>query len=137
MVIPNVQPARLMPGLLVQWTPAHDLFVAQVLDVSATTIDTWYATNADVMRKWPANEPYRALLDFSFAEQIYVTPRAKAYAERLFGLRPDLKGRMALLIRPSVAAQSVQFFVHRHSNKGVIGSAFFDRDKAMAWLAGS
>ncbi len=131
---PNAQPVHLTPGLRVQWTAVHDLFITQITDVSASTIDSWYADNANVMDKWPKDEPCRALLDFAFNERIYVTPRAKAYAEGLFSLHPGLNGRVALLSRPSLSAESIQRFVRQQSNKGVMGAVFFDRNKAIAWL---
>ncbi len=130
----NDQAVQVTPSLRIEWTPIHDLFISQITDVAASTIDSWYTTNVNVINKWPEDEPLRALLDFAYDDHIYVTPRAKAYAERLFRLRPGLKGRVALLIRPSISAQSIQLFAHRHTNSAVMGAVFFDRDKALAWL---
>ena len=124
LITPHVVLDRYFRGRLVAFT---------VTDAKQLTIDAWANTVGREMRNWPTHQPYLALHDLS-SPQIVVTPYARARAQELYAIRPELQGRIAVVLPQTFAAQLIQLFVKNQRQGNLVTEMFLDRQEALAWL---
>lgn len=122
---------ELMPGLTRE--SFHD---GRIAVWSATTstkevIQAWFDYSRQEMQDWPAEHQYLALLDMS---RVILTPFGREKAAELTEVRPDLGGRVAIVISASSIGHLTRLFVNRSLNKNRERRVFYSREEAIQWL---
>lgn len=119
-------------GLERQWLHDGKILMITVSESSHETMDTGYQVLHESIEEWPAERPYLLLLDTARG---LLTPYGKTKMVELGNLRPELKGRVAVIVAPSTWGHMISFFVNRvmpkHTRERRV---FFSRDVAIQWL---
>lgn len=99
---------------------------------SKEVTEKWYANSREVLESWTdLNRPYLALLDMS---RVVLTPFGRAKASDLAEVRPEIKGRVAIVVSASTMGHMTRLFVDRSLDKTRERRVFFSRDDALRWL---
>ncbi len=85
---------------------AEDILCYRFSDSNRTTVDWWARDLRRELRKWPADRPFRLLLDLR-AEQLTVGLYALRRARELSQLRPDMAGQTAVVAGNLLTARIV------------------------------
>ncbi len=130
------QVERLSRAVTREWLCDGQIVAYTVTDAHRESVDTWAnAFKADIMN-WPLDRPFRVLHDFS-AQRAVSTPYARTHAQELVLLRPEIKGRAALVLSGSLVNSLIHVFLNRQSESTPrVRKTFLSRDQAIAWLLG-
>lgn len=119
-------------GLEISWVHDGKILQFAVSELTHDTLNTGAEILRDSIEQWPIERPYLLMLDTSRG---VLTPYGKTKMVELGNLRPELKGRVAVIVAPSAWGHMTSFFVNRvmpkHTRERRV---FFNRDVAMQWL---
>lgn len=109
--------------------------VAYLLSVvNNDAIQTLLAQATEVVRAWPADKPYLALVEFAHHFNVDFG-RFMPGALELVKLRPELVGKTAYVIPATAPRKHIQQFLEDSFGQGTRPFALFsDRHAAIAWL---
>ncbi len=128
------QVEQLSQGVTREWLCDGQIVVYAVLDVRRESIDTWVDAFTTDLMNWPADQPFRVIHDFS-APGAVTTPYARARAQEIVDVRPEIKGRAAVVLSASVFNSLIHLFLNRQSNSTPrVRKTFMSREAAIAWL---
>jgi|FLYN01.1.fsa_nt_gi hypothetical protein len=102
-------------------------------DTTTATIDAWASDLIQEIEAWTTDRPWRLLLDIRLHGNIvstYALRRAREIAHR----RPELPGRLAILIGSRLAAQIISIALRGAPNTFRRRSFFVSEALAIAWL---
>ncbi len=102
-------------------------------DTTTRTVDAWAADLTHELESWPSDRPWRLLLDIRMKGSV-VSPYALRRAREIARLRPELAGRLAILIGSSLAAQIISIALRRAPNSYRKRACFANEVMATAWL---
>lgn len=119
-------------GINREWLYNRQVVVLTFWSSSRETVDAWANVGKELMENWPQDRPYLCLLD---ASRIVLTPYARKVAADLTAVRPEMQGRIAVVVAASTLGHIIRLFANhpslkRHRERRV----FFSRDVGLDWL---
>lgn len=127
------EPETLAPGLQRFCLHEGRIVVLRGSGTSHQAVDAWAAAVKELFEGWQTGEELRLIHDFSGAT---LTPYAAKRAREVTGLRPELGGRIAVIVSRSALGHIIRIFVNRTAQKTARERrVFFDIDEALKWLA--
>ncbi len=120
-------------GISYQWLDEQHLLKFVLLDVSRETVDKWYSFLTEVLQNWPVERPYRVLYDMR-RENVIFTPYIREKASEINLLHPEVKGRIAIVLKPNVTAYLVRLFARVRRRSSRVTVLFFTEEEALLWL---
>lgn len=124
LISPHIHYSTLRSGLIMKFV---------VDDVTRATVDAWYKFLTERIEQWVREQPYLVLYDLR-SPRVSMTPYLRERAAILNVLRPDVCGRIAILISPSPAAYLMMAFARLRSHASREARIFFVEDAAVRWL---
>lgn len=120
-------------GISYQWLDEKHLLKFVLVDVSRETVDKWYNFLTEVLQNWPVERPYRVLYDMR-RENVTFTPYIREKAGEINALRPEVKGRIAIVLKPNATAYLVRLFARVRRRSSRVTALFFTEEEALLWL---
>jgi hypothetical protein len=113
---------------------SNDNTVSCQKSVSQPALDKWYDFVAEILTTMPPDQPYLVIYDLTHPA-VGLTPYLRERANQLNSIRPEVGGRIALLMKHTPAAHLFQLFarMRRRKSRREI-QIFFDEQKAIRWL---
>lgn len=102
-------------------------------DILTGAVDDWADDMSNELLNWPADKTWRMLLDVRVNGGV-VGSHGLSRARELSKLRPELKGRLAVLINSTIGAQVISTAMRATSNENRKRMVFASQRTAMAWL---
>ncbi|MCC7449677.1 MAG: hypothetical protein IT324_19820 [Anaerolineae bacterium] len=132
---PTNSPAieQLSPTLSREWIADGHIVVYTLQDGTRTTIDRWVKAFTADIAAWPEDRPFLVIHDFS-ARQVTTTPYGREGGDKLVNVRPEVKGRVAVLLPKTIAAHLIRLFLDQHTKGGRERRIFTSREDAIKWL---
>lgn len=124
---------EIVPGLVVEWLSDKCIVViTNKGGASRSFVDAWINTLSDIMHQWPAGRPFLLLQDLSDKTNA-VTVYSRERAAALYKVRPELAGRVAVVVAQSLTTQLVRLFLRVRQNNLKI-EMFYSREQGLDWL---
>lgn len=120
-------------GVSYQWLDEKRILKFVLRDVSRDTIDKWYSLLFDLIKNWPAEQPYLVLYDMR-QENVTMTPYLRQKASEMNELRQEVKGRIAVVLQPNMTVYLLRFFVRMRRRSSRVTSLFLSEEAALQWL---
>ena len=119
-------------GFTVERLAEGKIIAYRFTDIFRPTVDAWAESIRTEYGMWE-HPVLRTLLDLRPAGNI-ISPYAINSARPLAQLRPELRGRLAILINNRIAAQIMSAAIRANLNANRRRLLFADDQSAMAWL---
>jgi hypothetical protein len=120
------------PAYTKEWLQNNRILCYRLLNTQRKTIEDWESDLSQEILGWPPDKTWRLMIDVS-AERI-VSAYALVRARKIANLRPELHGRLAVLIRDPLAAQIISMAIRNAPNRYRQRSAFANEALAIGWL---
>jgi hypothetical protein len=101
--------------------------------VERTAVDKWYATVEEKIKGWSVDQPYLAMYDLAHKD-VGFTPYMRHKAASINDLRPEVRGRIALVLTRGPVGYLLMIFARVRARASRQLQVFFDRKAATAWL---
>lgn len=102
--------------------------------VHRAAADAWFEDLSAFILAWPADQPYCALLDVRGREHL-ISAQAYSVARQMTYLRPELPGRVAVLVGRGIIAPVMNALIRNtiagHARQRLL---FSTEEMALAWL---
>lgn len=121
------------PGYDKGWLADGRVLCFRFRDLKPATVDGWARDLTAELTGWPDGQPWRLLLDIRL-EGNTVNTYALRHARAIASLRPDLPGRLALLVASRLAADVVAIALRAASNRYRRRQVFVNETLALRWL---
>lgn len=124
------------PGLQQEWAVEGRAVILTVTDTSLDTLETWAQTCRELLLEWPAHQPLLLLHDYSQVDVI-ISPYIRRTSEELMQIRPELPGKVAVVLTKTIVAQIAHAALNTLWKQGLKARqrrVFFDREDGLAWL---
>ncbi len=115
-----------------EWISDGRILCYRFQNTSPTTIDLWAVDIAAELSDWPPDQTWRMLLDISLHGNI-VSAYGLRRARELSQMRPEVRGRLSILIGSRLAAQVISLVI-RSSNHYRQRDVFASESSAIQWL---
>jgi hypothetical protein len=127
------QVVRGIPQYSREWLHTDRILCYRFQDLTPVTIDVWGDDLSNALLTWPAEKPWRLLLDIRAQGGLPNTyALRRAYA--ISSLRPELPGRLALLISSRLAAEIMSAGMRASGNTYRLRRVFVVQAVAVSWL---
>ncbi|MCC7447205.1 MAG: hypothetical protein IT324_07300 [Anaerolineae bacterium] len=124
---------QLSPHLTREWLYDGRIVVYAFNSSDRDTVALWAETcKADILA-CPPDKPFLVLHDFS-AKGIMVSPYGRDRAEELAHFHPEVKGRAAVLLPPTIASHLIRLFMVQKPHTCRQRKMFESRGAAIKWL---
>lgn len=105
----------------------------RIRSVDRETVDAWAVDLHKTLTNWQG-DTWRLLLDIRLEQGRVPSTYALARSRELAQLRPDLRGRLAVVIGSRLAAQIISFSIHAFDNDYRQRQVFASEASALSWL---
>jgi hypothetical protein len=127
-------PVEQLPhGITREWMLDRRIVIYSGINTPRASVDSWFEAFKEDLLAWPADRPYLVVHDLTH-KNVALTPYARKRAQDMIFLRPDLKGRSALIMRNTFASHLIELFLRQQRQTPRIRHVFYNREKAVAWL---
>ncbi|MCS6835166.1 MAG: hypothetical protein NZ750_04010 [Anaerolineae bacterium] len=122
-------------NLPIRYSTLHDGMIMKFVidDVSRATVDAWYNFLTQRIGQWDEKQPYLVLYDLR-DRRVSMTPYLRERAAVLNALRPEVSGRIAILINRSATSYLMMAFARLRSHASRQARIFFVEGAAVQWL---
>lgn len=116
-----------------EWLADAQILCYRFTMTDKVTVDAWAEDLERELLGWPADKTWRLLLDITLQGNI---PSAYAIAQsrKLANLRPELQGRLGVLISSRLGAHIASYALRTLSNTYRQRQVFASEASALAWL---
>ncbi len=144
---------EVQPGIFVEWYSQGRIVGYRITTVTLRNVDQWAEIVLKTLREWDPGKPYLALHDLSTSGvalqyasvvnfdflNIGITPAQKLVAEDAFNQHPMFRARVAVNFNLSFSGRMGKVLTSTllDSHPSIGYKTFYNRDKALAWLAAS
>lgn len=128
------EPEQIAPRVTLQWLDNKQLVVYMVQSLTREATDAWVENALELFRQWPANKRILIVYDFTLCGGVALTPYIRKRAEELAIIRPEISGRVAVILPRSVGTQAARLFVLAKLKKSRVRRIFFTREEGLAWV---
>jgi hypothetical protein len=115
------------------WLADGRILCYRLENTTIATVDAWARDLTQEMDSWPPGRPWRLMLDIRLGGNV-VSTYALRRARDIARLRPELPGRLAILIGSRLAAQVIAMALRGAPNVYRRRSFFVSEAMAVAWL---
>ena len=115
-----------------EWLQNNRILCYRLHNTQRKTIEEWECDLSQEILGWPPDKTWRLMLDVS-AERI-VSAYSLMRARKIANLRPELHGRLAVLIRDPLAAQIISMAIRNAPNRYRQRMVFANENQALGWL---
>lgn len=126
----------LATGLTYEVLEEGQIHVFKLSNMSRDTVDVWVKQCLEAMRQChEAGQPIRVLQDLRSPNAGH-TPYSEDKGKLISAAYPDLRGRVAFVLPPSVMAQLIRIYVRSTQQESPTRErrAFENYEAALAWL---
>lgn len=102
-------------------------------DTSKKSVDPWFEDVDAELTAWPEDKPWRMMLDVQ-KQATVVSAYAMRNARMLSALRPEMPGRLAVLVGSSVATRIINVAILSSRNHYRLRKVFVEEAEAIEWL---
>jgi len=127
------RPEYISAGVTRSWLMNRRIVVFTVTSAARSEVDAWINCVKETMVQWPKTQPYLAIHDLT-SDKAALTPYARHRTEELLPLNTGAPGYAAILMRPTLFARLVDFFLRAQSRQGNTNRIFYEIEKAKDWL---
>jgi hypothetical protein len=120
-------------GYVKEWLAEDQILCYRLHDLTVQTIDSWAEDLTEAFANWPEEKPWRLMLDIRLRGSIvgaYALRRAREIAR----MRPELPGRLSVLVASSLAADIITIAIRATNNTYRRRSVFVNEAAALHWL---
>jgi hypothetical protein len=120
-------------GYVKEWLADDQILCYRLHDLTTRTINSWAEDLTEVFANWPEEKPWRLMLDIRLRGSIvgaYALTRAREIAR----MRPELSGRLSVLVASSLAADIITIAIRATNNTYRRRSVFINEASAVHWL---
>lgn len=121
------------PRYVKEWLSDRRILCYRFYDLSPVTIDDWSKDLTVEITTWPDERPWRLLLDIRLRGSI-VSTYALRRSREIARLRPDLPGRLAVLVASKLAADIISMAIRVTNNTYRQRHVFVSEPPALYWL---
>ncbi|MBZ0291476.1 MAG: hypothetical protein K8L99_02815 [Anaerolineae bacterium] len=118
-----------------EWLADEQVLCYRFFDTEPATIDAWSEDLTSELLNWPEERPWRLLLDITLRGNI-ISAYALRQAREISMLRPELDGRLAILVSSPLAVRMISLAIRSTTNRYRQRLVFGREDKALQWLLG-
>jgi hypothetical protein len=125
--------AQTTPGYTKEWLADEQVLCYRLHNLTVQTIDAWAEDLIAEFSAWPADRPWRLMLDIRLRGSIvgtYALRRAREIAR----MRPELPGRLSVLVGSHLAADIITIAIRATNNTYRRRSVFVNEGIALHWL---
>lgn len=123
-------------GVSMEWYGERQLVFITVQESSRQAVDTTVEVFFEVATGWDISKPY--MVGFEVMGNVLLTPYARQRFATTTNMNPDVWGRYALIVPPSLLGQTITMFFNyeyrTRTSARLVGRAFVRRATAYAWL---
>jgi hypothetical protein len=116
-----------------EWLADKRILCYRFNDLRPATVDTWATDLTLELENWPSNQTWRLILDIRLRGSI-VSAYALRRSREIAVLRPDLNGRLAILVASKLAADIISMAIRTANNRYRQRSVFVNEALAIHWL---
>lgn len=121
----------------VDWQFDARIAVLTATVLSRQAIDQWFDVISEIIKDWPSDKPYLLLHDSSDPRNI-LTPYVRARVRELYPFRPDLKGKIAVIVPRTIGGQMFRIYMNNIARShNITMRAFVTREDGLDWLVKS
>jgi hypothetical protein len=123
----------LAEGVRYGFSDSDKLLLFWIETTQQAAIDAWYAFLQHRLSQNAPDVPYLVLYDLTHPD-VGLTTYMRKKASEINDMRPDVKGRIALVLRPTPTNALFRFFIATRQGVSRPARIFFDANAAQAWL---
>lgn len=128
---------QLSPGVKREWLFAGKIVVYTVTDSRRESVDAWISAFKSDLMGWSADRPFLLIHDISVRDAA-ATPYLLARVQEMVLVRPDVRGRAAIILPGNFVDQMIRIFLDRQEKRVTHipreRKIFASREQAIAWL---
>ncbi|MCB9451308.1 MAG: hypothetical protein H6672_07695 [Anaerolineaceae bacterium] len=124
---------RGIPNYSKEWLHGDRILCYRFRDLVPATVDHWGDDLSNMLLEWPDTRPWRLLLDIRMKGNV-VSAYALRRSYEISRLRPELPGRLALLIGNRLAAEIMSAGMRAAGNEYRQRRVFVVQAVAVSWL---
>ena len=121
------------PHYVKEWLADEAILCYRFQDLNTATIDHWAHDLTAELTAWPMEKTWRLLLDIRLHGSI-VNTYALGRSREIARLRPDLTGRLAVLVSSKLASDIISIAIRATNNSYRKRSVFVSEAVALHWL---
>lgn len=125
--------AQTAPGYVKEWLAEDRVLCYRLLDLTIQTVDAWALDLTDEFANWSPDRPWRLMLDIRLRGSI-VSTYALRRAREIARMRPELPGRLSILVGSRLAADIITIAIRATNNSYRRRSVFVNEAIALHWL---
>lgn len=116
-----------------EWLAGAQILCYRFLDLNKLTVDHWADNLIFEFTAWPVDKPWRLLLDIRLRGGI-INTYALRRAREIARLRPELPGRLAVLVGSKLASDVISIAIRATNNSYRQRQIFVHEAAAVHWL---
>lgn len=116
-----------------EWLSEDRILVYRFSNLSPNTIDQWASDITRELTNWPSDKTWRLILDIRLHGNV-VNTYALRRAREIANLRPDLPGRLAIMVASKLASDVISMALRAVNNVYRRRLVFVNEALAIHWL---
>jgi hypothetical protein len=121
------------PAYVVEWLENEQVLCYRFYEITPAMMDEWMNHVTEVVRAWAGYKPLHALIDLR-GQPIIVSVQVFSRMRKAASIRPELKGRTAILIDNPRTAKLASSLLLRFPLGVRQRNIFTDEAQALRWL---
>jgi hypothetical protein len=122
-----------IPQYSKEWLSDGQVLCYRFQNLTITTVDNWSADLITELTEWPSDRSWRLLLDIRLRGSI-VSTYALRRSREIARMRPELPGRLAVLVSSRLAADIITIAIRTTNNAYRRRAVFVSEPLAVHWL---
>ncbi|MEZ4667143.1 MAG: hypothetical protein R3E39_04360 [Anaerolineae bacterium] len=118
-----------------EWLAGERVLCYRLHDLTTSTIDHWATDLSSTINEWPETEIWRLLIDIRLGGGLVNTYGLRR-AREIAHLRPELPGKLAVLVGSKLAASVISMAIRATNNNYRQRQVFSNETVALRWLVG-
>ncbi|RMG70174.1 MAG: hypothetical protein D6711_17990 [Chloroflexi bacterium] len=125
---------EIAPGILTETIEDGKIHIITIKSITRPSVNAWAQHIKDLITGWEdTNKPYLVLYDFT-DPKVSFTPYVREKSAELTTLRPEVTGRIAVVLSRGAINFLVMLFAQLRPRAARQIKIFFDKESALAWL---
>ncbi len=120
-------------GYAKEWLGEEQVLCYRLHNLTIQTVDAWAADLTEEFANWSPQKPWRLMLDIRLRGSI-VGAYALSRAREIARMRPELPGRLSVLVASRLAADIITIAIRATNNTYRRRSVFVNEAAALHWL---
>ena len=120
-------------GYVKEWLGEEQILCYRLHNLTIQTVDAWAADLTEEFANWSPHKPWRLMLDIRLRGSI-VGAYALSRAREIARMRPELPGRLSVLVASRLAADIITIAIRATNNTYRRRSVFVNEAAALHWL---